>query len=130
MDAYKPRVLLLDSDPEFRILLRAFFEDHDLSVDCASDVAEAAVLIAARQYELILFGTGPDDRDTQELVALVEGLQLRAAVVRFAHGESSIDRGVHLRLDRFSAIRHLGVLVSSARDLLRSPAALGRARLA
>jgi DNA-binding response OmpR family regulator len=119
MTPYKPRVLVLETDPEFRTLLRLFFEEHDLSVDCAFDDEEAAVLIGARPYELVLDSTA-DDEAAARIAEVVRSTHQRAALVRLA-ASPHISRAVHLVIDRLKAVRHLNAFVHSARELMGSP---------
>lgn len=105
---YIPRVLLIDSDPELLTLLRTYLEEQELSVDCALDVAEAAVMIVARPYEVVLVGANVGAE------ALTSIQMHRSLVVGVGERRAGAS---HCFISRGEVVRHLRPFVECAREL-------------
>lgn len=107
---YIPRVLLIDSDPELLTLLRTYLEEQELSVDCALDVAEAAVMIVARPYEVVLVGANVG-------AEALTSIQMHRSLVIGVGERRAGASASHCFIGRGEVVRHLRPFVECAREL-------------
>jgi DNA-binding response OmpR family regulator len=84
------QVLVVDDDPAIRTLLRLVAERRGLSVDVASDGAEALQHLAERQYDLAVIDLMMPRVNGYELVAAIRGFDQRPAVVIATAGTDSL----------------------------------------
>lgn len=113
---YMPRVLLINSDFEFGILLRSFLEEQNLSVDVAFDPPEAAVLLAARHYEIVFLGSIPLSFDD---AMLADTLKQRESSDNSALVGVASNAAADFVIDRRDLRRQLKPIVASAHELLQ-----------
>ena len=88
MPASQPKILIVDDEPQIRILLRATLSRAGYSVVEASDAREALNAKAIDKPDLILLDLGLPDRDGLELVSALRAEPRSALIVVSARDQT------------------------------------------